>query len=288
MAANMLGPRIALVGVGRPGFDIELGSKHYLDAIKMLEGLCAEVRYPLQLLTDPSQVAEWIRSSADPGADGVVLMLATFVDGRFVAELARGLRQPILLWSLPEPGNHGRLRLNSLTGLNSASYVLSHLGRNFAYLYDRPGDTPPKQLLAWLKAAAAAGCLRTAKIAVVGSPPPGFYASDVDPLRLQRTIGPSLVQINLDTLLQQSAEVSEQRWRAHLDSDRASVSGLERLDPDQLRKSSQFNLALDDVVRSLGFQAVAVRCWPEILQPIRRRRLLLPVAPERRRDPCRL
>ncbi|MCX7031018.1 MAG: hypothetical protein NTU62_12990 [Spirochaetes bacterium] len=263
----MLNPHVTLIGVGRPGFDIELGKKHYLQAAKTLERLGAEVTRPPQLLTDPDEVAQWVRDSADPRTDGVVLLLATFVDGRFVAQVASGLPQPVFLWSMPEPDTQGRLRLNALTGLNAASYVLSRLGRKFAYLHAVPDGESPRQLSAWLKASAVAGRLRKAKIGVVGAHPPGFFASDVDALRLQRTIGPTVVQVNLDALLRQSTEVAEPRWRANLEADSARVAGIDRLDPEQLRKSSQFNVTLEETVQSLGLEAVAVRCWPEFFSP---------------------
>jgi L-fucose isomerase-like protein len=263
----MLNPHITLIGVGRPGFDIELGTQHYLRAAATLERLGAEVTRPPQLLTDPDEVTEWIRTSADPRTDGVVVLLATFVDGRFVARVAGGLAQPIFLWSLPEPDTHGRLRLNALTGLNSASFVLSRLGRAFAYLNVVPDGEPPRQLLAWLRAATAASRLRSTKIGVVGTHPPGFFASDADGLRLQKVIGPTVVQVNLETLLRQSADVGEPLWKANLKADAARVADLDRLDPEQLRKSSQFTVTLEQTVQTLGLQAVAVRCWPEFFSP---------------------
>ena len=55
-----------------------------------------------------------------------------------IEELARKTERPLLIWSVPEPRDGGRLRLNSFCGLNLASHSLGLQKRNFGWLYCAP------------------------------------------------------------------------------------------------------------------------------------------------------
>ena len=255
--------RTVLIGVARPGFDVELATRQYEESVKRLGEIGAEVLHPGAPVVEPDAAAAAARGYAAASADALIVQFSTFVDGRFIAAVAGALDLPLLLWGLPEPANHGRLRLNSLTGLNSAGYVLGRLGRKYAFVYGPPEQRAAAEIRPWLSAALLVRELKSARIGVVGEHPPGFFASAVDPLTLQRRVGPSVVRLDLEALFRQAAEVPGERVRKALADEK--LPGLERLDPQQVERSTRFEAVLRDQVQDLGLSAVAVRCWPEFI-----------------------
>jgi L-fucose isomerase-like protein len=260
---------VVLLGLARQGFDTDLAARLHGESLEALARINVEVVHPGKLLSEPAEAEESVKELTGPQTDALIVQLATFVDGRFIAQIAAAADLPILLWSFPEPEASGRLRLNSLTGLNSAAYVLGRLGRKFKYVYGPPGEESVARIESWLKAALAARRLKAARIGVVGGHPPGFFASGADPLALTRILGTRLVPLDLETLFAEAEAVPEARTRELLEQDRRVVAGLDDLDSGQLTRSTRFTAALGDRIKSLGIDAVAVKCWPEFFNSYR-------------------
>lgn len=259
--------KVMLLGVARPGFDTDLAARYLERTATAIETAGGSLVRPDGLLTEPIECLKWMDENAGFDADALVLQLSTFVDGRFPSDVAANTDLPILLWGIPEPETQGRLRLNSLTGLNSASYVIGRLGRTYEYVYRNPEQGCPSETVAWLRSAAVNRQLKSARIGVVGAHPAGFFASAIDPIDLQSSLGPTVVALDLESLFREAAVIPEEQWKPYLDKDQALVSGLRRLNLDQLRKSTQFEIALRTRIASMKLDAVAVRCWPEFINP---------------------
>lgn len=252
------------LGVGRPLFDTDLGLRLFRQSAAVIENLGYAVLHPDALVTDPEEVGRLAADYAGQGADALIVQFSTFADGQFITRVADELGLPILVWSLPEPEVGGRLRLNSLTGGNLATSLLARLGRKFKFVYGLPDDEDVERDLShWLSAAMTARRLRGSVIAEVGNPPPGFYTSSVDALALMRKLGVRLTRIDLQNVFQKAAQVPADRYTKAIEQDRAAVKGLDQLVTDQVVKSTQFYLALKDVLGEAKADAIAVRCWPE-------------------------
>ena len=72
------------------------------------------------------------------GVDLTLVFQATFADSSMVTALVEGIDAPLFLWAVPEPWTGGRLRLNSLCGINLAGHALTLRGRKFDYAYAQP------------------------------------------------------------------------------------------------------------------------------------------------------
>ncbi len=133
-----------------------------------------------------------------PGSAGVDLLLvfqATFADSTLVTSLvdgfnSRGVTSPIFLWAVPEPRTGGRLRLNSLCGINLAGHALSQRQQGYEYAYAQPGDP---DVMTQIKALAGAGMLRRrlaqARVGVVGEHPDGMRFCHLDEDAIKRNPG---------------------------------------------------------------------------------------------------
>ena len=256
--------KVILLGMARPGFDTELALRVFHDSVAAVEKLGYSVTRPDSLVTDPEEAGRLAASYRGQGVDALIVQFSTFTDGRFITQAEGELELPILIWSVPEPEVGGRLRLNSLTGGNLATSLLVRLGRRFKFVYGSPNDGEvERDLSRWLPAAVTARKLRGSVVAEVGNPPPGFFTSSVDALALMRTLGVRLTRIDLQAVFQKAAQVPPERYRKLIEADRSVVKGLDQLVTDHVVKSTQFYLALKDVLGEAKPAAVAVRCWPE-------------------------
>jgi len=257
--------KVILIGMARPGFDTDLALQIYDQAISVLQSLSSKLMHPKKMATDPDEVEQIIQEFAAEKVDVLVVLFSTFVDGRFVEQITRVSNLPILLWSVPEPSTHGRLRLNSLTGLNSAAYILTRLERRYEYVYGPANELTSRLIERWLKVFAVAQQLKSAKIGVIGDYPPGFFASAADALDLERRIGPQLIKLDLEMLFNKAVSVPESSCLALIEDYKEAVSGIDDLDAEQFHKSVRFTIALQDQAKALKLDALAVRCAPEFI-----------------------
>jgi L-fucose isomerase-like protein len=87
----------------------------------------------------------------------------------------------------------------------------------------------------------------------------------VDSLTLQKRVGPTVVRLDLEALFRKAPEISRERVQKALAENAQEAAGRERLDSQQVERSTRFEAVLSDQVQGLGLSAVAVRCWPEFI-----------------------
>jgi L-fucose isomerase-like protein len=203
----------------------------------------------------------------------------TFTDAMMTCRIAESFDQPLAIWAVPEPRLGGRLRLNAFCGLNLASHALSLRGRLFSWRYAAPGEGPLDTLFgatpmvhplqaAQSDADPAAGQalldqLSTKSIARIGAHPDGFDTCAYQPDRLQALTGLTVKGFDLSDLFDRArAAPSRAADELRLAADQM-VSGLDQVDQPELDRSLRLKLALDGIKAEGGFDAFAIRCWPE-------------------------
>src|SRR5690606_36718338 len=130
--------------------------------------------------------------------DLLVLFQATFADSTMVMQITDIIDVPLLLWAVPEERTGGRLRLNSLTGINLAGHALKREGRSYEYLYAAPDDPAALDTVRSVAAAARAyWTLRGARIGRVGEHPDGFDTCAFDYERVAARFGVEVVPLDL-------------------------------------------------------------------------------------------
>jgi L-fucose isomerase-like protein len=130
--------------------------------------------------------------------DILLLFQATFADSTISMALAEAVDAPLLLWALPESPSGGRLRLNSLCGINLGAFALKKAGRRFRYAYASPGDAAVLvQVESLARAGRALRTLRETRVGVIGQHPDGFDPCHYDAGRLSRLLGVEVVPFEL-------------------------------------------------------------------------------------------
>src|SRR5690606_27092750 len=130
--------RIAFLPLIRTTFDVPLAEDMIRQARASLLAAGFTLDGPPEPVTslEQAQAAALALQSQPP--DLLLVFQATFADSTLVTALAAASDAPLLLWAVPEPWSGGRLRLNSLCGVNLAGHALSLRGRQYEWVCASP------------------------------------------------------------------------------------------------------------------------------------------------------
>ncbi|WAH38378.1 L-fucose/L-arabinose isomerase family protein [Alicyclobacillus dauci] len=257
-------PRIGFLGFGRKTFDMTLAQTALHDSIGYLNDIATVSRAVDQLVTDPASVSEAVRGWEED-IDVVVVQLTTFVDGRFVEELARSVNKPVIVWAVREPvmGKTQRLSLNSLTGANMAGHTLMKLSRRFHFIFGAVHEPAlTKQFVEKLRMEQVVDDIHHFTVAMLGDIPDGFDFS-LPSQRIQEQLGMRIIHLDLTATFQRALELDDRVIAEILQSVRSRIAKLGELPQESVVKFAKMHHTLLGELRAHNAQAVAVRCWPE-------------------------
>jgi L-fucose isomerase-like protein len=233
-------------------------------ARRRLRGEGWEVSGPEEMLMDMVSAQAVADDLSGQPLDLLLLFQATFADSTMTMALVEAVDVPLLLWALPESLGGGRLRLNSLCGINLSAFSLKEAGRRFRYLYASPEDPavlPQVESLA--RAGRALRTLRQARVGVIGQHPDGFDPCHYDAGRLSGLLGVEVVPFELPAFFERVKSQPAERVEAQLMSLNKTLSNVSELDQKAVRGTLGTLEALRDLSQAEDLGGVAVRCWPE-------------------------
>ena len=264
--------RIAFAALARPTFDLPLAQEVTQKALEQLQQAGVELLTTTDLISDLTGVQDFLSKLddlVDTEVDMLLVFQATFADSTLVTSLVDGFKSrpvlpPVFLWAVPEPRTGGRLRLNSLCGINLAGHALNQRQQGYEYAYAHPGDP---DVLLQIKALARAGMLNRrlaqARIGVVGEHPDGMDSCHLDEGQLKETLGISIQRLPLEQVFSMARQtrpekvtVIRQRLDAHLDN-------LAELEQAPLNGTLSVYQALRTLAEQEQLAGMAIRCWPE-------------------------
>ncbi len=255
---------IGFAPVARTTFDIPLAVEVAARARAGLARAGFTVRGPESLITTLEEALAASRALAGQPLDALVVFQATFADSTMLMALVERNEAPLLLWAVPEARSGGRLRLNSLCGINLGAHALKRAGRPYRFVYAAPDD---EAALKALQPLASAGRVRRrlsrARIARLGSPPEGFDTCQVDLSALERRLGVKIVPLTLEQVFERVRAADEQRLDALETWATGKLAGLEGLDRGAVRGTLGTYAVLREMAVQEGFAGLAVRCWPQ-------------------------
>jgi L-fucose isomerase-like protein len=267
-AATSTPPTVALIAIARPTFDVPLAQSvaaAAADAIQsagfVLAGSGSE------LIMDADGVAAVQARLEETPFDLLVLLQASFADSSMAVSLAsvahaRGV--PILLWAVPDTRDGGRLRLNSLCGINLAGHALTLYGISYEYVLAPIGDAAAPHTVGVLaRAGRALRTLRNATIGVVGRHPGGFETCQYDEADLRSLLGVTVAPLELTAVLESARRAGQAERQEFLERVRVHALNLDELDAQATNGTAGVYVALRRLVEDDGLSGVAVRCWPE-------------------------
>ena len=209
--------RIGFVPIARPTFDTDLAGEVTGQARRHLRSKGWEVSGPEEMLMDMVSAQAVAGDLSGQPLDLLLLFQATFADSPMRMALAEAVDVPLMLWALPESPSGGRLRLNSLCGINLSAFSLREAGRRFRYAYASPEDPavlPQVESLA--RAGRALRNLRQARVGVIGQHPEGFDPCHYDAGRLSGLLGVEVVPFELPVFFERVRSQPAGRVEAQL------------------------------------------------------------------------
>ncbi|MDW8298516.1 MAG: hypothetical protein RML95_04190 [Anaerolineae bacterium] len=255
---------LAFVPIGRTTFDMAFAQTQNALAQQTLRAAFADLLVIEPIITDAESLERAIVQLRGSPISLAVIFQATFADSSAVVALAEALRVPILLWAVPEPATGGRLRLNSLCGVNLAAFALKRRALPYTFCYAAPDSAEAIRAISHAAAAAnALSLLRSAKIGVIGEHPLGFEPCAYNAESLHEHFGVHVQPYALDSAFAAADSVSEARVKARYADLAARLSNLHELNTAQVHGTLSFYEAMRDHIAANGLHGLAVRCWPE-------------------------
>ena len=279
------GERVAVLALGRPTFDVPFAETMLADAWALLKSSGATILGEPRLLMDGEAVRDALDVLATEAPSAVLVLQITFTDAAASVRIAERFGNlPIAIWAMPEPREGGRLRLNAFCGLNLAAHALGLMDRVPGVLYAAP--TPDailavRELIAGSRvprvppigpaevagvspeAARASNAIHGARIGRIGEHPEGFHTCAYDARRLDALARVHVEPIALDDAFAAARAVPNEMVEDAREIAQNDCGDLGALDPGELDASLRLYGALTQLRSTGGFDAFAVRCWPE-------------------------
>ncbi len=274
--------RIGVLPLGRATFDVPFAEERTAKAFEALDRSGHTILGARSLLFDADSAESAITDLLNEDLDLVLILQATFTDAAVTVEIADQLKGPLAIWAFPEPRLGGRLRLNAFCGLNLAAHALGLSDRPFSSLYAAPDsralDDDLADLLTGSRIAkpvagelthpteageAVAGRLSGKRIGRLGEHPDGFHTCAYDPAALSNLTGVTVDPLPLKTVFEKAGETAADTLAESRATAEKDLQGLQDVDQTELDRSLRLDGALQALRGENGYDAFAVRCWPE-------------------------
>ena len=279
--------RVGVAAVARPTFDVDFATATATAAFSRLRETGWDLLGGPELHMDLAAVSGAVDDLRNADLDGFVLLQASFTDSTVVTPFAALSAPSVVLWAFPEDRTGGRLRLNSLCGINLAGFALREADAPYNYLYRAPNDPEALDELRRAMSAEAVAQppvaideaeiadatlrrarrvvekLRAATIGVIGDHPTGFEPCAYDAGRLRALAGASVDRIELSEIFERASAVSADQAAPVRALVGHRLSGADAVDQLELDRSVRLHVALDNTAAERGWSGLAMRCWPE-------------------------
>ncbi len=256
--------KISVLPLARPTFDVPFAEETCRNAWNLLEQIPAEWSCSKELLFDAGAVEGRLEEMVKNPPDLLLVLQLTFTDATMTVKLAETLDAPMVFWSFPEERTGGRLRLNSLCGINLASHALGKSGMRCDYLHIDPQDERAgSEIQARINAHQARKNLSKTRLAVLGQHPDGFHTCAYDAQELKKRTGVTVDQLELKDLFDEARQVPENKVEELRQELKPRIEGLEKVEQEPLEKSLRVLSSLKSKASNDGYQGFSIRCWPE-------------------------
>ena len=272
---------IGYLALARETFDVDFAESKFSEAKNLLKSITSEALGFNQLITNDDIAKKALDFFAKNECDKIFLFQTTFTDAKFILNFAQDVKKPICIVSFPEPRTGGRLRLNSICGLNLAmhSLIKNNISPEFIIMEE---DSKANKLsfsqfiesnnsvkTLWEKAttdrnqSSFTDTVDMQKIGVIGTRPEGFDTCDYDSVEVKDKLNVSLIDIDLDDLFEESRNVNDSTIAATKKRIASYLEGTQELEQDEFDKSISIYHGLDSLKEKHNLDAFAIRCWPE-------------------------
>jgi len=213
----------------------------------------------------PADVGRAVTQFRAAGVDIVLVMIGAFGGDANAVLLAEKLAVPILLWAVPDPPfDGGRLTSNALVAATMNCAALKRM--DFACRFVYGSETDPRvqtELDLYIRCRHALKRLNNTFLGLIGYRPTAFYSSTFDEILIRKTFGVRIEECDLTVLFDKAKQVDARKVAADMDQLRRSTN-IRDLPEQHLDNHSRLYFAFKDLVAEQGFDAITLKCWPEM------------------------
>jgi L-fucose isomerase-like protein len=264
----MRAPTLGVVCLGRTTFDVAVAEPWYAQVCEALAGERLNINaHPALVIeaVDADSAISTLRAGQTP--DGLLIINGTFALGGLAVQLAQAFPDtPLMLWAWHEPHEQtGKLRLNSLVGVNLNASNLYKLGRRPHTLYAaHDAVAAHREIAAFARAACARGALRDARIGFIGGHAPGFDNLAVGKLALRGQLGADLTEIGLPALVARARKILADGGPTQLATD--TFEDIGELSAQQVDQFNALAQATRELAAAGGHNTLTLKCWGDLAE----------------------
>ncbi|GHT11828.1 L-fucose isomerase-like protein [Planctomycetales bacterium] len=266
---SLLFMKIAVFFIGRkrPGFDPQWGASLEAAVRSQLETSPFEPVF-FGPVADDTTLARNIAEARQSGVEAIIVSQPTMGDGNLWSAFVTEWDSPVIIFATPENPKNTKVSACGLVGAHNWASGLSQVGRPPIIVYGLPGQSETiTELNQAVQVAATARKLQHARVGLIGDHAPGFLNMAVDAGLLQQLLGPRLKRIGLyefSTLVRSFSDSEVAADRKRVESLGLPIKPGIVLSENDWNISSRYYLAVKRIVEEESFDAVALRCWPEL------------------------
>lgn len=218
-----------------------------------------------KLAVDMKDVEEVIISFRKAAVDLVILLLGAFTGDNAASLIAEELKVPVMIWAPYEPPfDGGRLMANSLVSATMNAAALHRLGYKAHFVYgDYTDSRVQKEVTQYLKVYDTIKKLKNTFLGLLGYRPTAFYSSSFDETLIRQKFGIKMEEFDLKVIFDLAEKADPAKVQADADNIRAHEN-VQNLPDGHLENHSRLVLALEEFIRQQGFNALILKCWPEM------------------------
>ena len=258
--------KIGLACIGHPDYINEIFTAQWALAVKNVEDAGYEAVAVLEPAVDFRTAEKAGRRLAAQTPDGVILFLASWVECPSFMSVFREVEHlPVCVQAFPMCMHEGRQEsTGAYVSYAMLKGTLDRLGCNWrGILAPTDSDEAKEQVADFCAAASAMSRLKRSRVGLVGYTSMSIYTGTFDHVFLRAKIGPEVEQMDSYTLINLAESMPEAEKRRVVEEYRTSARIHTEVAEESLLKSAGIYLALEQVVRERGLEAVNVKCQYE-------------------------
>ena len=274
---------IGCLSLARETFDIKFANNKLLKTKKIIKKLNSNITFFDNLITNDNIGKDALKFFENNKCKKFIVIQSTFTDAKFISGFVKKFKKPILFISFKEKRTGGRLRLNSLCGVNLGlhSLIKNKFFSNFI-IYSNNEEFFSKEILRfinsnnipkknYLKRATISKKFneklinfKKPKLGIIGQRPEGFDTCDYDINELKSKFDAKITKINLSNLFNISSKVESKTIKLSKKKIGLRLKNLSNLNQKEVNKSISLFHGLKSIQEKQNIDAFAIRCWPEM------------------------
>ena len=272
---------IGFLGLARETFDVKFAEKKFEEGKKTLSSITSKIVGIDNLITNDELSSQALKFFTKKNVSKIVIFQTTFTDAKFLLKFLKKIKKPACIVSFPEKRTGGRLRLNSICGLNLGmhSLIKNNIYADFIildslevlrkklsnFVFKQKKSIQPTK---WKKIIKKNNKdkihIERQTIGLVGKRPDGFDTCDFSSSEIRNTLNYNIKKISLEELFQQSKKTNKEKINSTRNQINKDLKNTKRLSQKELNKSISIYHGLNKLQIQYGLNAYAIRCWPEM------------------------